>query len=152
MGLEVPDRVRGHEVGVVDHFLDGRGVLILLDGLDEVSQSRIPIAAQAISILMQRLRERPGHNRLIVTMREQCHRITDQTLAEQFPVVGRFDAFTGNDIFEYLCRWPWSADTHLARGGDAVANADQTGLPLHSVAIANNVFKLLARIFRSGVV
>lgn len=139
----VDRRSRPSERGIFAHFSTGRGVLVLLDGLDEVKQDRIHTAAEAISIVMGRLRECGINNRVLLTMREQCYRLTDDALDNQFPVTGRFDALTGNDIFQYLCKWPWSPQTSLARGEQEHGLGYESKLPLHSVQIANNVFRLL---------
>lgn len=142
----VDRRSTDSDKGVFQHFLKGRGVLVLLDGLDEVKQENLSTAARTIAIVMSRLRESGTNNRAMLTMREQAYRVTDDDLDHQFPSVGRFDPLSGNDIFEYLCKWPWSNETVLARGeatSAGVGTDRQSSLPLHSVSIASNVFALL---------
>jgi hypothetical protein len=128
------------------HFATGRGVLVLLDGLDEVSQGQIAVATAAVALLADRIKKESRHSRVIVTMREQCHRVFGAILEPQIPVIGRFDAFNGNDIFNYLCKWPWSSRSSLAQtSSQRGLHSPAASIPLHSVAIAHSVFRFLER-------
>lgn len=93
-----------------DTFASSAGLLILLDGLDEVS-SRSYISAQtAINQLAQRLAAVGENNIVVVTSRTQFHQQVRDAYAEQFPTVFYLKPFTPTDIYEFLARWPFGND------------------------------------------
>lgn len=92
-----------------DSYASDRGLLLLLDGLDEVPADSYPstiAAIRGLSVLLERMSDR---NVVILTMRTQFHRQVAHDLAETFPLTLRICAFTPNDIFRFLTKWPFGS-------------------------------------------
>ncbi len=108
---EEVESVRGFEMGkLFKSFIEGRGLVVLLDGLDEVASDDYPQTANAILGLSKRLAGESGNNQIILTMRAQFHQQTHSHFDEDFPVVCKIVPFTPTDIFRFLERWPFKRD------------------------------------------
>jgi hypothetical protein len=90
-----------------DAYAHGSGILVLLDGLDEVSTTHYPIVQDAINALSRRLDELGDKNVVVLTSRTQFHQQTRDNYADRFPVVLSLKPFTPTDIYEFLTRWPF---------------------------------------------
>jgi NACHT domain len=91
-----------------DVYASKTGLLVILDGLDEVASSvypRIMLALNALSIKLQQLGE---NNVIILTQRTQFHQQTRGDFDDNFPIVLSVKRFSPSDIYEFLTRWPFS--------------------------------------------
>jgi len=93
------------------------GILVMLDGLDEVSTKNFPVINQAIQGLSNKLAQMGSNNIVIVTMRTQFYQ---QIKAAYGSIIGTptfINKFTPSDVFEFLSRWPFSIDSreHITR-------------------------------------
>lgn len=107
----VRQRVVALEGHMMNEFFDHcvrsnrSGVLLLLDGLDEVVSEDCNLVVQAVNALGRRLAELSPQNIMVVTMRSQFHEQVRRSLAEEFPLALWVRPFTPADIFEFLTRW-----------------------------------------------
>ncbi|MGB9457883.1 MAG: NACHT domain-containing protein [Bryobacteraceae bacterium] len=95
-----------------DAYCKTSGLLLLLDGLDEVSKSQYPRVSRAIQALSDDLAAESKDNAIVLTMRTQFY----QQIKDEFrDAVGQavfVRPFTPTDIFEFLSRWPFKANKH----------------------------------------
>jgi hypothetical protein len=78
--------VRGFDmVRLFNTSLEGRGLLVLLDGLDEVASERYNLVADCINAMSNRLAEANRKNRVILTMRTQFHQQVKYMFDSTFP-------------------------------------------------------------------
>jgi hypothetical protein len=91
--------------GAVDSFTRTTGVLLVLDGLDEVASDDYEAARHAINDLSALLASLSGSNIVFLTMRTQFHVQIRQDFREQFPVVLTIRSFTPADIYGFLTKW-----------------------------------------------
>ncbi|WP_067495379.1 NACHT domain-containing NTPase [Actinoplanes sp. TFC3] len=88
----------------------GSGLLVLLDGLDEVPSERYPAISLAIAGLSRRLMNDSVKSRLLLTMRSQFH---DQVRADfdaHFESTYRVKRFSSADVYTFLTKWPFTHD------------------------------------------
>ena len=90
-----------------DTYAEGAGILILLDGLDEVSSSEYPRVQKAINALSVRLAQMSERNTLVLTMRIQFHQQVKNAFRENFGHSFSLKPFTPSDIYEFLTQWPF---------------------------------------------
>ena len=90
-----------------DNYASTTGLLVLLDGLDEVSTSDYAYIKKAINALSEDLSNRSPNNNVILTMRTQFHQQTRQDFPTHFPHVTLLRSFSPKDIYEFLARWPF---------------------------------------------
>ncbi len=112
------ERVQGFDMGqLFDSFVDGQGLLILLDGLDEVASDDYRRTAMAIRGLSTELTRRSEANVVVLTMRAQFHQQVRADFDDLFPDVYRIAPFSPADIFSFLERWPFETDQveHVSR-------------------------------------
>ncbi len=91
-----------------DIYTNKSGLLVILDGLDEVSSSafaRIQAAINALSVKLQQLGE---HNVIIMTIRTQFHHQIKEFFDVAFPIVLAVKRFSPSDIYQFLMSWPFS--------------------------------------------
>lgn len=86
----------------------GTGLLVLLDGLDEVSSNHYPRVEKAIKELSQVLSNRSDKNIIILTMREQFHFYVKDSFRYDFGQALFIKPFSPSDIYEFLSRWPFA--------------------------------------------
>ncbi|MEU5671343.1 NACHT domain-containing protein [Micromonospora sp. NPDC047753] len=100
--------VGGYQMGkLFDLSLGNRGLMVLLDGLDEVSTESYPIVAKAIDSLSDRLANASPNNKLILTMRTQFYRQIHSRFSNRFPTIYHVQPFTPADIYSFLSLWPY---------------------------------------------
>jgi hypothetical protein len=85
------------------------GLLVLLDGLDEVPANAYPNTAAAIRALSRRLENMSERSRIFLTMREQFHVQVASDFSGSFPRTLQIRPLTPNDIFRFLTQWPFDA-------------------------------------------
>jgi len=106
------DMVKG--IGVFDiqscfeAYLSDSGVLLILDGLDEVSTVDYPFIEAAILSLSNRLSRHGTNNIIIITMRLQFHLHVRESYSTTFPIVFSVKPFSPTDVYEFLARWPFA--------------------------------------------
>lgn len=93
-----------------DAYAQSAGLLLLLDGLDEISMARYDRAQAAINQLAELLAQKSEHNVVVLTTRVQFHQQVKNAFAATFPVVLFLKPFTPTDIYEFLTRWPFAED------------------------------------------
>lgn len=83
------------------------GVVVLLDGLDEVSSESYRQCLEAIGLLSEMLDAAGENNRIVITMRSSYYHQVALDLTETFPEVLYVRPLTSGDIFEFLLKWPF---------------------------------------------
>lgn len=102
--------VQGFDMGqLFDSFVSGNGLMVLLDGLDEVASNDYPRTANAIRGLSKLLAQRSSSNIVVLTMRVQFHQQVQADFEDCFPTVYRIAPFSPSDIFSFLDRWPFQS-------------------------------------------
>jgi NACHT domain len=101
----------------IGSYLSHKGVLLLLDGADEINSSAYSRAQQAINQLSYRLRQLSENNVIILTMRKQFYQQTRVDFAAEFPQVLEAKPFSASDIYRFLSVWPFkeNAQANIAR-------------------------------------
>jgi len=94
----------------LDAFSGTSGLLVLLDGLDEVASSAYGRMEIAIIGLSQRLNQLSDKNTILLTMRTQFHQQVRSSYSETFPAVLSIRRFLPSDIYEFLQRWPFAPE------------------------------------------
>ena len=103
--------VRGFDMpGMFDAFLTGPGLLLLLDGLDEVAGDSYSRAAETICALSDFLADTSDANTIVLTMRSQFHHQISADFDERFLHVLHIEPFTPADVYTFLTLWPFSQD------------------------------------------
>jgi hypothetical protein len=87
-------------------YLETTGLLILLDGLDEVALASYPIIQEAINDLCRILERIGPKNAVVVTMRNQFYNRVRDDFREAFSHVMFLNRFTPSEVFDFLSRWP----------------------------------------------
>jgi len=88
-------------------YLEESGLLILLDGLDEVSSGNYNRTRKAIDGLSEELSRASENNAVILTMRTQFHQQIKDTFYGNFGQAFFIKPFSPSDIYEFLTRWPF---------------------------------------------
>jgi hypothetical protein len=89
-------------------YASNSGLLIILDGLDEVSAVTYPRMEAAINGLAAKLNELGPNNIVVLTMRTQFYQQIRNAYVNSFPIVLSLKQFSPTDIYEFLTRWPFS--------------------------------------------
>jgi hypothetical protein len=95
-----------------DSYAQTVGLLVLLDGLDEVSSSDYPKVREAINGLSRRLEQLSDQNIIVVTMRTQFHQQVKEDYRDSFGHAMALKAFSPSDIYEFLTKWRFKAESH----------------------------------------
>lgn len=90
------------------------GLMVLLDGLDEVSTPNFGNVARAVVSLDQRLSALGPRNVIVMTMRQSFYDQVGSHFIDSFAQILRVKSFTANEVYEFLTRWPFDrhARTH----------------------------------------
>jgi hypothetical protein len=96
--------------GLFDTFTTGRGIVLFLDGLDEVSGDTYERVAISINELSRILANRSENNAIVLTMRTQFHQQVKDTFEAEYPQTYHLQPFTPGDIYRFLSRWPFVTD------------------------------------------
>jgi GTPase SAR1 family protein len=93
------------------------GLLVLLDGLDEVSSLHYSQVEKALISLSEQLDKMSGNNTIVLTMRTQFHQQVRENYRTSFGPVLQLKSFTPSDIYDFLTRWPFAqkGTEHMAR-------------------------------------
>ena len=95
---------------VFDIYASASGLLVMLDGLDEVSTTEYPRMSTAINGLSQKLGQTGDRNIIILTRRIQFHQQVRTEYQVEFPNVVSLKPFSPSDIYEFLSRWPFAEE------------------------------------------
>ncbi|WP_405932455.1 NACHT domain-containing protein [Streptomyces sp. NBC_00827] len=99
--------VHGYDMDqLFESHVTGKGVAVLLDGLDEVSGEDYPKVAKVLRALSGLLDNMSSQNAMLITMRTQFHQQVSADLEEIFPVAYYVQPFSPADIYDFLNRWP----------------------------------------------
>jgi len=90
-----------------DAYLQTNGLLVLLDGLDEVNSENFARIMMAIGGLSEELHRKSPNNIIVLTMRTQFYQQVKQASSVVFPHTLVIRRFTPTDIFVFLQRWPF---------------------------------------------
>ncbi|MEW5923939.1 MAG: NACHT domain-containing protein [Candidatus Zixiibacteriota bacterium] len=93
-----------------NNFISTSGLLVLLDGLDEVSASNYVLIKDEINGLRDILSNAGESNVIVLTMRTQFHQQIKMDFADNFPAILNLKTFSPGDIYEFLSRWPFKSD------------------------------------------
>jgi len=89
-----------------DNYSRTSGLLVLLDGLDEVATSEYERLQSAVIALSEELSNLSPENTIVLTMRTQLHDQIKQAFRTTFGRALFVKAFTPSDVYEFLSRWP----------------------------------------------
>jgi hypothetical protein len=96
-----------------DAYVKTVGLLLILDGLDEISTRYYAKSTDAINQCAERLQQLSPNNVVIITMRIQFFRQVRSTFSNTFPIVFYIKRFTPTDIYEFLWRWDFDPVTKI---------------------------------------
>src|SRR5262249_49055560 len=97
-------------VHAAQNLMSGKGLLLLLDGLDEVPASHSQMAVDGILALSQYLSTKSPRSTLLITSRTQHFlALRNRQLEERFELLS-IRPFTTADIYRFLMRWPFVAE------------------------------------------
>ncbi len=95
-------------------YAETGGLLILLDGLDEISNKDFPVVHKAIEGLSRKLARMSDKNVIILTMRSQFHSQVRELFRDTFGVSLFLKPFSLSDIYSFLSRWPFRQTKEVA--------------------------------------
>ena len=102
--------VEGYNMGqLFDSCLTTVGVLLLLDGLDEVSGDDYPAISAALRGLSRLLAAKSDGNTIVITMRIQYFQQVQHQLVGDYAQVAYLRPFKPNEIYTFLTRWPFKS-------------------------------------------
>lgn len=93
-----------------DIYSESAGLLVLLDGLDEIASTEYPRVEFAINGLAAALTAKGSNNIIVLTSRTQFHQQVREAYITSYPSVYLLKPFTPTDIYEFLTRWPFHSD------------------------------------------
>jgi hypothetical protein len=94
-----------------DAYAAQSGLLVLLDGLDEVPRNRYPRVQLALQSLSTRLGGIGPRNIVVVTMRAQFHMEVREAFRDSYGPALYIRPFTPSDIYDFLTKWPFHAQS-----------------------------------------
>lgn len=101
--------VEGYNMGqLFDSCLTTVGIILFLDGLDEVSGDNYPAISAALRGLSSLLAAKSDKNAIIITMRIQYYQEIQDQLSDDFPKVAYIRPFNPNEIYTFLTKWPFA--------------------------------------------
>ena len=101
-------QVEGFEIAeLFDDWVADAGLLVLLDGLDEVASDKYYLMAASLRGLSRILAGLSGKNQIVVSMRIQFHQQIRADLLGDYPQSLYVRPFTPNEIYTFLNRWPF---------------------------------------------
>jgi hypothetical protein len=92
------------------NYCQTSGVLVLLDGLDEVAVAEYPRVLSVIRGLDKTLSRSGSKNIIILTMRTQFHEQIKEDFRESFGPALFVKPFTPTDIYTFLESWPFEKE------------------------------------------
>lgn len=101
----------------IESYARNSGLLLIMDGLDEVASTKYAWVEKAINDLSHYLDELGSNNIVIFTVRTQYYHQIKGGFQHSFPDAVYLKSFTPSDIYDFLSRWEFGkeADAHIAR-------------------------------------
>ncbi len=96
-----------------DAYFAGPGLLVLLDGLDEVASDAYPHMREALLDLSQKLALNLN-NQVVLTMRSQFHQQVKNDFRDDGSHAVTVQPFTPGDIYQFLQRWQFRGQDEAA--------------------------------------
>jgi hypothetical protein len=93
-----------------DNYLRTTGLVVLLDGLDEVSSADVNIAIELIDRFCFHLTNYEGRSEVLLTMRTYFHQQVRHRLHRSFAQTVQIRPFAPTDIYRFLSQWPIARD------------------------------------------
>lgn len=90
-----------------DAYATSSGLLVILDGLDEIPSDLFLRANKAINGLSKALHAKSPNNVLFVTTRQQYYSRVEEYFVGEFGASTSIDRFSSSDIYRFLARWPF---------------------------------------------
>jgi predicted NACHT family NTPase len=104
---------RVYEMGTCfDNYVASTGILVLLDGLDEVASNTYLRTAEALQSLSRRLQAEGPNNAIILTTRTQFHQQVRDQFVNDLPPTLTVRSFKPSEIYEFLTRWPFESNNN----------------------------------------
>jgi predicted NACHT family NTPase len=104
-------QVEGFEmIRLFDSWATDAGLLVLLDGLDEVGSEQYIRIAAGLRGLSQKLSALSRNSTIVITMRTQFYQQVHMHLSEYYPQTLYVRPFEPNEIYLFLNRWPFEDD------------------------------------------
>jgi hypothetical protein len=94
---------------VTDAYAKGQGLLIFLDGLDEVTSDQLGLCCGEIRGAIRQLMRLGGRSQVIVTGRSQLRTVLPRDFIESFDDSCTIRPFSAADVFSFLQGWPFAA-------------------------------------------
>jgi hypothetical protein len=91
-----------------DNYSRTSGLLVLLDGLDEVATSEYEKVQAAVIALSEELGDLSSENTVVLTMRTQLHDQIKHAFRATFGKAVFVRPFSPTDVYEFLSRWPFT--------------------------------------------
>lgn len=98
-----------------DTYAQGPGILVLLDGLDEVSRTQYQRIQTGIDQLGSRLAKLSEKNTVVLTMRTQFYQEIRHRMRDTTGQAVYVKPFSPTDIYEFLRKWPFNKDASQLR-------------------------------------
>lgn len=90
-----------------DNYAKSTGLLVLLDGLDEVSTIHYLKVQEAIKGLSEKLYHLSDKTIIVLTMRTQFHQQIKVAYRDSFGPALFLKPFSPSDLYDFLTRWPF---------------------------------------------
>jgi NACHT domain-containing protein len=104
--------IEGYDMGqLFDSCLISTGLLLLLDGLDEVAGDDFRTMSAALQGLSKLLAAKSENNAIVLTMRIQYYQQVQDQLIDNYPQVAYLRPFKPSEIYTFLTRWPFNKDS-----------------------------------------
>ena len=101
--------------GLFEGALTYGGVLLLLDGLDEVKPDLVDRIQRELVFLRRTLARRSPTSKVVVTVRSQLYPRLNRDFMESYSAVFRIRPFGVEDIYTLLERWPNTTEIERTR-------------------------------------
>ncbi|MGJ5042759.1 MULTISPECIES: NACHT domain-containing protein [unclassified Bradyrhizobium] len=92
----------------LDVYTYKTGLLVIFDGLDEVSSANYQRIAVALNLFSETLQQLGDNNVIVITLRTQFHQQVRPDFQDAYPTVLSVKRFSPSDIYEFLTRWPFA--------------------------------------------
>jgi hypothetical protein len=109
---EIVAKSHGYDMEhLFDTYASTNGVLVLLDGLDEVASSNYGSVSRAINKLSDMLWEKCVSSQIILTMRLGFYNQIKNDFQDQYPVTLKVQPFSPTELYDFLTKWPFEEPT-----------------------------------------
>jgi hypothetical protein len=89
-------------------YVGSNGLLLILDGLDEVSTANYVRVRDSVNLLSEILHKHSENNQIVMTLRSQFHQQIRDDYSSSFPSVLTLRRFSSTDIYRFLSNWPFA--------------------------------------------